>query len=145
MNTALASNDPEQKSWQKLETLSMNIEQSYQQLHDSVKHYDYKKIDEISPKFTKDVMAYLNELRHLKEKLNGSISAQDVKRAFKDKILYLNQIASQLDVLKTLSKSYKKNDVFLRTPELRQIMDTEDVRIMELEQALNAVINLVSV
>lgn len=134
----LSDHELEPRQFHKLETLRTNIEVDFTQLHNGVKHYEYETIGEFSEKFSKDVMHYLNDYRHLKSSLNGSELSEEQQSLLEDCQQFMGTIQHYLDQLKSLSKSYKKNDNFNHTTELRRIMENEDIRIIELEQALQA-------
>ena len=131
--------DTTERDLHKLTNKRASIEVDYQHLHDSVKHHDYDKLQKYSEKFTKEVMAYLNDVRHVKEQLNGHQADQEVIDQINHNVGFMEELKAYLDELKALSKSYKGNELFKHSPELRRIMENEDTRIIELEQALNSV------
>ena len=133
----------EHRDFHKLDTLRANVELSFHELHDGVKHHGYEKIEEYSEKFSKDVMTFLNNLRHLKDSLNSAEPSDEIIEQLDDSSEFIMKIQGYLDLLKTLSKSYKQNDNFNHTNDLRRIMENEDMRIIELEQAVQSVQGLI--
>lgn len=126
----LVQDDVTHRKHQKLETLQANIEATYMALSEAVKHKGYETIAEFSPKFSKEVILFLNSLRHTKEKLNGQSSGLE------DSIAFLDTLGGYIETLKDLSHTYKENDNFMHTSELRQIIQNERAQLAELQQAL---------
>lgn len=133
------SQQPTEKDLLKLTSKRESIEADYQELHNSVKHYKYENVQKLSEKFSKEVISYLNDVRHVKEKLNGHEADKIVIGQINSNVAFIEELKNYVDELKTLSKSYKKNELFKQSPELSRIMENEDARMIQLEQAIYSV------
>ncbi|HET9843180.1 MAG TPA: hypothetical protein VFP93_00815 [Gammaproteobacteria bacterium] len=128
-----------QKEWRKLETISNNIMRTYHNLHQDVKQHSYEAILVQSLRFAKEVMHYINELRHFCNNVAHNSTYQ-----VQEKAQFLNCIEEYIKNLKTLSLSYKRNENFMHT-RFRFIVEDEETRLIKLEQAIQSVKGLLQI